>query len=192
MFTDRVGIFARSGNIKYKLRGIFMYTIDQLSGDVKERALENVRYSVEDLFYESELNDFIKSMWAFLQRYNLKLKAYTIELNARSYVNVELGESFYDDIDELYALMRSEYMDEANGACSLTGVHTDALFYDRFRDIGFDVTIDTFVSELTNSVDVAMRNLLIGYELILDTDETLEQHARDEHITFNKKGKIIS
>lgn len=140
-----------------------MYTIDQLSGDVKERALENVRYSLEDLFYESEINDFIKSMWAFLQRYNLKLKAYTIELNARSYVNVELGESFYDEIDELYELMRSEYMDEANGACSLTGVHTDALFYDRFRDIGFDVTIDTFASELTNSVDVAMRNLLIGY-----------------------------
>ena len=168
-----------------------MYTIDQLSGDVKERALESVRQSVEDMFYDTELADFMKSLREFLNRYNLNLGGYEIELGASSYVRATLGDSFYDEIDELYELMRSEYMDEANGACSLTGVHTDALFYDRFRDIGFDVTIDTFASELINSVDVAMRNLLIGYELILDTDESLEQHARDEHITFDQNGKIV-
>lgn len=168
-----------------------VYTIDQLSGESREVALRNVEAVIEGMFYDSELGDFVDSLVGFVNRYHLELGSYRINLHDRSYVNVSLGSSFYDVVDDLYDLMESEYMDEAEGACGLTGVHTDALFYDYFRDIKFNVFVEDFGSELIKSVELAVKNFVASYEEML-REGNLVSFARDEYMEFNADGKKVS
>lgn len=172
---------------------ITVYSIDELKDQALEQALKNVSERRHQQFVDFDASEFIKSADAFAKRFGFEIKNYSVGFfYQNSYMHVEPSSYFEksnQERNQLVAELNRSILDETNGACSLTGVHTDCYFFDFFKKAG-DTSYNRLHKDVVAAIQYALRHFVSDTEKDILDNESTKQFIKDFEMEFLPDGSI--
>lgn len=168
-----------------------LYSINELTGSARDRAVQDARDRREREVVETDINEMIQSVKVFADSLGFELKNYGIYLYERA--RFDLVDTLGDDrdVEAMVDKINSEWPDEVNGECSLTGTYTDCYIYDHFENIG-GTSASTFTNDVEEAVRYAFTKFLDELEDSLDVTEQLIEYADDRGFEFYEDGELYT
>lgn len=170
-----------------------VHTIDELKGDALKQALEHVSNRRHQDFVDFAANEFIKSVHVFAKRFGFRLTEYSVGFfDPDTHIHLENVSYFdysNDERNRLVKELNDSIISETNGACSLTGVYTDALIFDYFKDKGGTTYNDLHKDVVLACKDALKRFVSTTQDDILDENASI-QFAKDFEMEFLPTGAI--
>lgn len=168
-----------------------LYGIEELRGSERDRALGDVRDCRERDLVDISITDMIKSVKAFVNIIGFDIRNYAIYLYEP--VRFNLVDTLGDDrnVEDMVDKINSDWSDEVDGACSLTGNYTDCYIYDHFRNIG-GTSESSFLTDVEDAVNYAFTTFLNELEESLDNEDHSIEYAIDRNLEFYDDGELYT
>ena len=174
---------------------VSLYQVKELNEKAKQKAIGEIQERREESFHDHAIHSFLKSAKRFAKKFGFELINFRVGLFGGGDFLKLSGRSFdlmtTKEKNELVKMMNETWKEETDGKCSLTGVDTDALFFDYFKEKN-GTTIDTFKEDIVNSADKAMYKIIRDYENSLMSDEDALEYAEYMDLEFYEDGSIYN